>query len=139
VKNYRCLKEGFGANFILIYTSLTKGQIDAFKQFISNGNDSLMISDIFLKNKLKCLHLFCCFYEAGDKTYCKIIESAKVFEKKVMILGSISLSPSDLECVMLFLNGSFHKEWKKLGVPSKIMAFIYYIMDLQLVLMLVSK
>ncbi|XP_065902408.1 protein NLRC5-like [Dysidea avara] len=104
------------SNMFAMYTSLTKGQSSAFKQFISDENGSVMISEIFLRNQLKCLRLFHCFHEAGDKAYFKIIESAKTFDKKVISLGSILLSPNDLECVVLFLNCSSRKEWTKLDL-----------------------
>jgi len=132
----------FHSNMFAMYTSLTKGQSDAFKQFISNGDGSLMICDKFLKNGLKCLHLFRCFHEAGDKVYCKVIESAKTFDNKVINLGSTVLSPYDLECVVLFLNCSFHKEWKKLDlswcfIQDHGLRLLH--MDLLLVLMPVLK
>jgi len=65
-----------------MYLSLTKGQGQAFKQFISDEGNSLIISEIFLKSQLKCFYLYRCIHEAEDDVYCKIIESSKSFDEK---------------------------------------------------------
>ena len=50
-------------NMFAIYISLTKGQRPPFKHFLSGGNQVITISHHFLKNHLKCFHLYCCFKE----------------------------------------------------------------------------
>ena len=62
-----------------IYVALTKGQHLPFKEFLSGGNDEIIIADQFLSDQLKCLRLFRCFYEAGDEKMCKAIEAAETF------------------------------------------------------------
>ena len=119
------------ANMFSIYTTLTKGQRPAFKQFIRQEQPSFLqtfqrffpggrdkaaiaVSNKFLEDKVKCLRLFRCFKEAGDGEICRSIKNAKCFDDKVINLGYTSLSPYDIECVTLFLTCSPHKEWEKL-------------------------
>ena len=103
------------SNVFAMYTSLTKGQRSAFKQFLSGGDDTIAIAEIFLKEQLKCLRLFRSFHEANDEAMYTSIQQAQIFDNKVIDLGT-SLSPYDIECVTLFLTCSPHKEWKKLGL-----------------------
>ena len=102
-------------NMFSIYISLTKGQRSAFKRFLSGGNEAIAIADKFLQNQLKCLRLYRCFNEAGDHTLCNTIERANIFHDRVIRLGHITLTGSDImECISLFLTSSFNKEWEQL-------------------------
>ena len=115
------------ANMFSIYVALTKGQRPAFKQFLhqpsllqtlkqffTHGGDGTFISDKFLGDQIKCLHLLRCFYEAGDKAMCQYIEGAKCFSGKTINLEENSLSTYELECIILFLKSS--KECVKLNL-----------------------
>ena len=104
------------SNMFAMYTSLTKGQRSAFKQFLSGGEDTIAIAEIFLKEQLKCLRLFRSFHEANDEAMYTSIQQTQIFDNKVIDLSSTSLSPYDIECVTLFLTCSPHKEWKKLNL-----------------------
>ena len=104
------------SNMFAMYTSLTKCQWSAFKKFLSAGHSSITISEQFLKNQLKCLHLFRSFHEAGDKFYYTSVQNGVTFNNKVINLHYTSLSPYDVECVTLFLICSSHKEWEKLDL-----------------------
>ncbi|XP_065888509.1 ribonuclease inhibitor-like [Dysidea avara] len=116
------------ANMFSIYTTLTKGQRPAFRQFLrqepsilqsfSGGRDeaAIVVSQKFLDEQIKCLRLFRCFKEAGDEEICRSITNSKCFDNKVINLRATSLSPYDIECVTLFLTCSPHKEWKKLSL-----------------------
>ena len=106
------------SNMFAMYTSLTKGQQSAFKQFLSGGDDMITIAEIFLKNQLKCLRLFRCFYEANDEAFYTSIQQGKTFDDKVINLEKTSLTIYDVECVTLFLTCSPHKEWKKLNLHN---------------------
>jgi len=103
------------SNMFAMYISLTKGQKSAFKQYLSGGNHSTAISEIFLTDQLKCVRLFRCFYEAEDGAMYRPIQEAKIFNDKVLDLNHTSLSPYDVECVTLFLACSPHKRWKELN------------------------
>ena len=129
-KELKILKEKFWSdihsNMFAIYISITKGQRASFKQFIKPTWGQRIkglwtgeqLENRFLEDKVKCLHLFHCFYEAGDKEVCRSIESAKSlnFSSKTIRLHDIRLSPSDVECVTVFLTCSSNKEWKVLGL-----------------------
>ena len=106
------------SNMFAMYTSLTKGQRSAFKQFLSRGDDTITIAETYLKDQLKCLRLFRCFYEANDKAFYTSIQQGKTFDDKVINLEETSLTVYDVECVTLFLTCSPYKEWKKLNLSS---------------------
>ena len=136
-KELKILKEKFWSdihsNMFAIYISLTKGQRPSFKQFIKPSLGERLkgfvtgaekVKNRFLEDKLKCFRLFRCFLEAGDKEMCRSIENTKsVNGKKIKINDPLSsskhyirLSPSDVECVTVFLTCSSHKEWEKLDL-----------------------
>ena len=119
-------------NMFDIYVALTNGQRPSFKQFLHDKQPpSLMerfkrlftgreegpvgISKQFLNDKIKCFRMYRCFQEAGDITMCKSIEDATQLDKQQIDLSDTRLSPSDLECLTIFLTCSSHKEWKKLN------------------------
>jgi len=118
------------ANMFSIYVALTKGQQSVFKQFLQCTNQqpsflqafkqffspSGAISDAVLSNQIKCLHLFHCFYEAGDEVMCQLIQDARCFSDKLISLEENSLSAYDVECVILFLISSPCKKWLKLNL-----------------------
>jgi len=105
------------ANMFLMYTLLTKGQNSALKQFLSGGDSTIIIADIFLRDRLTCLRLFRIFSETGDKAMCRAIQNMSIFSDKVINLTGIKLSvPYDVECLALFLTSSPHNEWVKLDL-----------------------
>ena len=128
-KELKILKEKFWSdihsNMFAIYISLTKGQRPSFKQFIKPSllqrlkgflTGAEQVENRFLEDQVKCFRLFRCFLEAGDKELCRSIENAKSvnFNSKTINLSDNTLSPSDVECVTVFLTCSSHKEWEKL-------------------------
>ena len=130
-KELKILKEKFWSDIhshmFAIYISLTKGQRPSFKQFIKPSlgqrlkgflTGAEQVENRFLEDKLKCFRLFHCFLEAGDKKMCRSIENTKSlnFNSKTFDLSYNILSPSDVECVTVFLTCSSHKEWEKLDL-----------------------
>ena len=107
---------GIHLNMFSIYISLTRGQRTSFKKFLSGGNDEITISDKFLRDPLKCLHLYHCFNEANDHVMCHSIEHAEIFSQKEINLIGRPLTGSDLECLSLFLASSLNKKWERLGL-----------------------
>ena len=106
-------------NMFSMYISLTKGQHKSFKSFLSGGDSSVPICSIFLQDKLKCLHLYQCFHESGDKDICESIEQGITFRdtnNKVISFSGTRLQPSDMERVALFLASSAQREWKILSL-----------------------
>ena len=73
---------------------------------------------LLFADKMKCLRLYYCFKKAGDDSMCKSIEDAAKLDEQQIDLSMTRLSPSDLECVTLFLTCASHKEWKKVSFHS---------------------
>ena len=114
----KVIKENFWSdtyfNMFSIYVSLTKGQRYSFKQFLSGGNKAIAISPEFLKDQLKCVHLYQCFSEADDHVMCYAIEQAEIFRgRNISPVGAV-LTPNDLESISVFLTSSFN-EWEGLN------------------------
>ena len=126
----KILKEKFWSdthsNMFSIYVTLTNGQRASFKQFIKPSlgqrikgylrHEETPISNQFLDTHLKCLHLFRCFFEVGDKEICKSIENAKPFHSKAFSITHTRLSPNDLEYMVVFLTQSSQKEWDRFNL-----------------------
>ena len=112
------------SNMFAIYITLTKGQSPSFKQFIKPSLGQRLtgfitgaqVANRFVDDEIKCYHLLKCFFEADDKDICRFIENAKTFNSKRIDLYNIRLSPSDVECITVFLTCSSHKEWNMLGL-----------------------
>ena len=119
-KELQVLEENFWSNLhcnmFTMYISLTKGQQSAFKQFLSCRDDTIIISEIFLKDQLKCLRLFHSFHEASDELMYTAIQRAQIFNDKVVKLNNINLSSYEIECITLFLTCSPHKKWNTLNL-----------------------
>ena len=137
----KILKEKFcsdiHSNMFAMYISLTKGQRPSFKQFNKPSwgqwikglltGDQVRVNNRFIEDKVNWFHLFRSFFEAGDKEICRSIENAKSLNlnnKTVMINDTddllhnrlTRLSPSDVECVTVFLTCSSYEEWKELSL-----------------------
>ena len=103
------------SNMFAMYTSLTKGQRSTFKRFLTGGDETIAIAEVFLKDHLKCLQLFRCFHETNDEFMYTAIQT-KPFHDKIIDLKKTSLTVYDVECLTLFLTCSPHKEWEKLNL-----------------------
>ena len=104
----------FHLNMFSMYVGITKGQRSSFRQFLHNDSNMEMgITEKFLKEQIKCLKLYKCFYEAGDREMCKHISEAVVFSDKIINLRGIPLLPNDVKCLGLFLANSQNKHWKR--------------------------
>ena len=124
----RILEEKFSSdihsNMFAIYVTLTKGQRASFKRFIQPSlaerfkgflsSGELKISNRFLDNKLQCIRLFKCFFDAGDLEGCRCIENTKIFKDNIINLERSQLTVTNVECLTVFLTCSSHKEWREL-------------------------
>ena len=138
-KELSILQENFWNNAVFfnmfnIYVALTDGQRRSFKQFLrqpsfvervnmfitgrEDAYDSVDISKIVLKNKIKCLRMYHYFKDVGNMAMCKHIEDATQLDKQEITLTNTRLSPSDLKCLTVFFSSSFHKEWRSLNLHS---------------------
>lgn len=97
------------------YITLAKGQHPSFKEFLTEDMNTENLSHI-LDNSLKCIHLFCNFYAAGNNKMCRLIESAPTFSNNTIDLKKIRLSAIDVECLTFFLTHSTQKLWEKLNL-----------------------
>ena len=83
------------------YVTLTKEKRLSFKEFLSDGSTTDVISDKFLTDQMKCFRLFRCFYKAGDVKMCQCIEESKAFDflnKKELMLQTTGY------CHLIILN-----------------------------------
>ena len=131
-KELKILKDKFWnenySNAITIYILLTKGERPSFKQFIKPSlgqrikgffkGEEVGISDQLLDTYLKCLNLFHCFFETGNNEICTSIETAKIFNSKIITLWNATLSLSDVDHLTVFLTCSSHKEWEELNLSG---------------------
>ena len=120
-KEMRVLKNYFWSkshwNMFSLYCGLTKGQHSSFKKFLSEDGNEPGIAKKFLEKQEMCLHLYQCFYEAGDEQTCRMIAGAEVFTNKIIRLSS-PLLPTDITTLSLFLSSSHIKHWKILQLLS---------------------
>ena len=124
-KELKVIKANFWSdihfNMFSIYVSLTKGQRSSFKTFLCGGFFQKFLSGgnaifhKFLKDQLKCFHLYRCFNEADNHTMCNIIQQAGIFKSKAISLTGTTVTTSDMECLSLFLTSSF-KKWEILNL-----------------------
>ena len=133
-------------NMFDIYVALTNGQRPSFKQFLQDkkprappsfrqklktflfGREEVVeeeedeedgpisIPQRLFNDKIKCLRMYRCFQEAGDMAMCKSIEDTQEWSKQQINLYNTRLSPSDVECLIIFLTCSSNKEWKELNL-----------------------
>ena len=111
---HRRFWDNLHANVFAIYTALIKGQRPSFCLFLSGGGSQMSIHKQFLKDYLKCFHLFHCFHEAGDKEMCKSIEQAPIFAGNEIDPNERNLLPSDFKSMSFFIAKSSTKYWDKL-------------------------
>ena len=100
-----------------IYIVITKGQRPAFKNYITNGEDSTIISQLFLSSQLQCFQLYRAFFETDDKIVCESIAQSSTFRNKKM-KAEEKLTPVDLECMTLFQNCLSQKAWVAMNLSG---------------------
>ena len=133
-KEFSILKRNFWNNAIYMnmfdfYVGITSGQRRSFKQFLQQrtlvekfkslagrGEDTVGISKHLLQNKFKCLRMYHYFQEVGDLKMCEFIGEATKLNIQQIDLENTRLSASDLECLIVFITSSTHKEWKNVDL-----------------------
>ena len=110
-------------NTWLMYVGITCGNSFALRHFLS-GNWFQFITKIFktssitnkyLKNKIKCLHLFQCLVESRNEDM--IASVSKFFENDKIDLSNQTLLPGDVNTLGFFLIRSI-KQWKILDLSG---------------------
>ena len=83
------------------------------------------ISERFLDDIDFCLHLYHCFYEAGDEKMYGSIARAEAFNGTI-IENIEANSPNEIECLSLFLTTSHHQTWAKVNFGFNHIDYIFY-------------
>ena len=103
-----------------MYNGVTGGRTLAWKHFLS-GNKFVFFTRLFktsiskslLTDKVKSLHLFQCFNEAGGN---ELVE--KFFQNQKIDLSNQTLLPKDIHTLGFFLLRSANKHWKVLDLSN---------------------
>ena len=111
-------------NTWIMYVGITRGSSFALKHFLS-GNSFQFITKIFkassitnkyLKDKIKCLHLFQCLIESNNKDMIALI--SRFFQGGKIDLSHQTLLPSDVNTLAFFLMRSVNKRCELLDISS---------------------
>ena len=133
-RQIKLLKETFWNsryfNTWIMYVALTKDQPFAFKHFLSgnrlqivtrfsiwrSGNTYAKVSKKMKEDKIKCLHLFQCFTEAGNDDMCHYV--GNLLQDGIIDLSGQALSAVNLYTLSLFLARGVHRQWKLLDLSN---------------------
>ena len=107
-----------------LYVGITCGNSFALRHFLSGNRfqfyswlfKTLRVSDKYLNDKIKGLHLFQCLVETEKEN---ILESVtQLFQSNQIDLSNQTLLPSDLNTLGFFLMRSINKEWNVLDLSN---------------------
>ena len=133
-RQIKLLKEKFWNNRYfntwIMYVALTKDQPFAFKHFLSgnklqiftrfsiwrSGNTYAKVSKKMKEDKIKCLHLFQCFTEAGNDDMCQYVGS--LLQDGTIDLSGQTLSAVELYTLTSFLARCVHRQWNLLNLSN---------------------
>ena len=109
-------------NTWVMYVGITHGRSFALKHFLSGNwfqfTTKLLkpssISNKYLKNKIKCLHLFQCLTESNNEDL--IASVSQIFQDNKIDLSNQTLLPSDVNTLVFFLIRSINKQWDMLNL-----------------------
>ena len=111
-------------NTWILYVGITHGNLFALKHFLSGNRFQLTtkifkssrISNKFLKNKIRCLHLFQCFVESNNENM--IASVSNFLQGNKIDLSNQTLLPSDVDTLGFFLMRSVNKTWEMLDLSG---------------------
>ena len=117
-------------NTWIMYVALTKDRPFVFKHFLSgnrlristkfsiwwSGNAYIAISKNMKEDKIKCLHLFQCFTEAGNDDMCHYI--GNLLQGGTIDLTGQALSAVELYTLSSFLARCIHRQWNLLDLSN---------------------
>ena len=117
-------------NTWIMYVALTKDQPFAFKHFLSgnklqiftrfsiwwSGSTYAKVSKTMKEDKIKCLHLFQCFTEAGNDEMCHYV--GNLLQDGIINLSGQALSAVNLYTLSLFLARGVRRQWKLLDFSN---------------------
>ena len=111
-------------NTWIMYVGITCGSSFALKHFLS-GNlfqfitklfKTLSISNKYLKDKIKCLHLFQCLIESNNKDIIALV--SQFFQGGKIDLSNQTLLPSDINTLTFFLMRSINNRCELLDISG---------------------
>ena len=111
-------------NTWIMYVGITCGSSFALKHFLS-GNSFQFITKIFktssisnkyLKDKIKCLHLFQCLMESNNEDMIALV--SRFFQGDKIDLSYQTLLPSDVNTLGFFLIRCIYKQWELLDLSG---------------------
>ena len=124
----KLLKETFWEhryyNTWIMYVGITCGSSFALKHFLS-GNLFWLITKLFktssisnkyLKDKIKCLHLFQCLIESNNKDMIALV--SRFFQGGIIDLSNQTLLPRDVNTLAFFLMRSINKRCELLNISG---------------------
>ena len=111
-------------NTWIMYVGITCGSSFALKHFLSGNRFQLFtrwfktssISEKFLENKIKCLHLFQCLVESNNVDIIPTVR--KFFQGSKIDLSNQTLLSSDINTLGFFLTRSINKRWEVLDLSG---------------------
>ena len=111
-------------NTWIMYVGITYGSSFALKHFLTGNwfqlytklSKTSSISKKFLKNKIKCLHLFQCLVESNNEDM--IASVSQFFQDNQIDLSNQTLLPSDVNTLGFFLIRSINKHWEILNLSG---------------------
>ena len=127
-KQIKLLKETFWEhryyNTWIMYVGITGGSSFALRHFLSGNRLQIssrffkpsIVSKKYIKNKIKCLHLFQCLVEADKEDDIELVK--QLFQSNQINLSNQTLLPSDLNTLGFFLIRSISKEWDELDLSN---------------------
>ena len=111
-------------NTWIMYVGITCGSSFALRHFLS-GNlfqfitklfKTSSISNKYLKDKIKCLHLFQCLIESNNKDMIALV--SQFFQGGKIDLSNQTLLPSDVNTLAFFLMRSINKRYELLDISG---------------------
>ena len=127
-KQIKILKQKFWKhryyNTWIMYVGITCGSSFALRHFLSGNHfhlttkwhKTLNISNKYLKQKIKCLHLFQCLVESKNEGMTASV--SQFFQDDHIDLSNQTLLPSDIITLGFFLIRSINKQWKMLNLAG---------------------
>ena len=111
-------------NSWVMYAGLTKRNLFALKHLLTGRKFILhslivrpnSIANEIIGDKVKCLHLFQCFLEAGDDRMCEQVGNSLL--DKDINLSDTALLQKDMHTLCFFLMRSTTKQWKKFDLSN---------------------
>ena len=129
-EQHRIMNENFWndryLNMWIMYFGLTKGNSRPLLHFLSGSRFNWLakfkfrakdaIDESIIEDKIKCLHLFQCFLEAGNETMCQQV--GHFLNDFIIDLSGQVITSGAMQTLGFFLTRSAHKEWEVLNLSN---------------------